>query len=164
MVLKDNQALFWEPQVVQIHALNEAHFAALSGANVDVDRVVQTSETTNNCDSLDSDQCANLQARNTFVASATGDATININEDVYQTNDLQNSCNDAKCNHEALNSILLTADDGATITDYTDPLYQTNIAYNGCSAEAYCETNSQNMFSLLADPSGTSGGDIDILA
>ena len=144
------------------NALNEAHFSALSGANVDVDRVVQNSETTNNCDSLDSDQCFN-EAQNTFVASAANDATININEDVYQTNDLLNNCNDAKCNHEALNSMLLTADDGATITASTNPLYQTNLAYNGCSAEAYCETNSQNMFNLLADPSGTSGGDINIL-
>ena len=101
-------------------ALNEAHFAASggtlpsTGAYVDVDRVVQTSTTTNSCDNLDDDTCKNT-ARNTFGANAANKGIININEDVKQTSNIVNSCNEAECLNSALNFMMLTADNGATV-------------------------------------------------
>ena len=74
-----------------------------------------------------------------FRGLCSGKATINLNADVLQTNDIVNSCNEADCFHSALNTILLTADKGATIEELVlQILDQTNTLYNGCSNEAFC--------------------------
>jgi hypothetical protein len=140
-------------------ALNEAHFVASSGADVDVDRVVQTSTTTNSCDNLDDDTCKNT-AQNTFVANAANDATININSDVTQTNKALNNCDSAECSTDMLNAIFLQANDGAEITTTSGAIVdQTNTGTNNCTNEATCSIIGANFFSAFAD--GT-GSDIDI--
>jgi hypothetical protein len=142
------------------NALNEAHFSAISGGYVDVDKVEANSEMTNYCDDLNNQNCKN-DAKNTFVASASKSAEINLNSAVYQTNDVENNCNDAKCNNNAINAMLLVADNGATLTASDSDLEQKNTAYNGCYDKADCSTISSNTFQITAGGLN-SGGDVTI--
>ena len=148
-------------------ALNEAHFLAGTasgmGGSLDVDRVVQDSELRNNCDNLESTSTAsaadfcNNRATNSFTAISTGGAEININEDVTQTHYLQNDCSDAKCVNDALNVMLLKADDGAVIQTIADSegLSQTTNLLNDCSREATCSNIATNDMSIVADGVGS---------
>ena len=145
-------------------ALNEAHFLATAGtavntgATVDVDRIVGESTTTNNCANLDQNKCLNT-AYNSFTAQAANAAVININSDVKQTNYLENSCNDAECNNNALNFMLLNADNQAIISASSSDLSQTNTLYNGCTTEANCNNKATNSFTVFAEKDGS---DVDI--
>ena len=53
---------------------------------------IQTSETTNNCDRFGFRTNAPIYKPGILLSHLrTGDATINMNEDVYQTNNIQNA-------------------------------------------------------------------------
>ena len=135
-------------------ALNEAHYVALGGGQVTVNKAVETSNMAINYNNIDNGDAAYNEAVNTFAAEATNGGIINIgNVGATLTNTLNNNCNDADCEIKALNSLLLMANDGSKIqtTSTSTGLKETNTLTTNCSTGAECSLTGQNTAILKAD-------------